>query len=324
MCGMAAVCNRMERMIRRTWLVPAPAGLRCLAPAALRCLVAAALCVLVSSLPLCAQAGAKPLALHVKRSGADDLEIGGEIAGVPKGETRFVTYAELETLPQVTYTVSDDPNLVGTVTITGVALDTLPALLGAKPGAAMVIARCDDDYAGHYPAAYMAAHHPVLVLRINGKLPADWPKGSDGSALGPYFVSQPKFTPSFRVLSHTDEMQVPWGVVRLDVRNEAEVYAPIAPRGPHANDVAVQQGYAIARQSCFRCHDAASDVRTKSGTPWSVLARKAMSDRASFDAYVRNPKSLNMDSQMAASPQYDDATLRALRAYFAVFPEGSR
>jgi cytochrome c2 len=86
----------------------------------------------------------------------------------------------------------------------------------------------------------------------------------------------------------------------------------------------VQQGYAIARQSCFRCHDAASDVRTKSGTPWSVLARKAMSDRASFDAYVRNPKSLNMDSQMAASPQYDDATLRALRAYFAVFPEGSR
>jgi hypothetical protein len=36
---------------------------------------------------------------------------------------------------------------------------------------------------------------------------------------------------------------------------------------------------------------------------------------------VRDPKAINPDSQMAASPQYDAATLRALRAYFADFAE---
>jgi hypothetical protein len=43
-----------------------------------------------------------------------------------------------------------------------------------------------------------------------------------------------------------------------------------------------------------------------------------------FDAYVRRPKSTSSQSQMAASPQYDDATLSALRRYFASFQEPSR
>jgi hypothetical protein len=51
------------------------------------------------------------------------------------------------------------------------------------------------------------------------------------------------------------------------------------------------------------------------------VARRAQNDPAWFDAYVRDPKKINAASQMAASPQYDDATLRALRAYFAEFTE---
>ena len=263
-------------------------------------------------------AAAQRIALHRARTSASDLEIGGELAGVPKGQTRFVRYAELLTLPLETYTVGDDTNFGRTVRITGVALEKLPRWLGATPGARMVIAVCDDAYAAHYPAAYLKAHHPLLVLRVNGKDPAHWPVGVDGVPMGPYMVSHAHYTPSFRVLSHEDEAQVPWGVVRLDFRREQEVYAPIEPR---VRTLLVEQGYTIARQSCFRCHSRAGEGGLKSSRSWGVVARRAQNDPAWFDAYVRNPKKINAATQMAASPQYDDATLRALRAYFMDFSE---
>lgn len=265
---------------------------------------------------------ASRLTLHRTRQSATDLEIGGELAGVPRGETRFVTYRELAALPQESATVSDDTNFVGTVQIAGVALDKLPALLGAAPGASMAIAICDDKYAAHYPATYLEQHHPLLVLKVNGQPPDRWPKGADGFAMGPYMVSHASFKPAFRVLSHTDEAQVPWGVVRLDLRHEATVYAAIEPRGPHAKDAPDMLGYAIARQNCFRCHSNAGEGGEKSSRSWGVVARRSVADPQYFDAYVRNPKKLNPASEMAASPGYDDATLAALRAYFKEFSGG--
>ncbi len=39
------------------------------------------------------------------------------------------------------------------------------------------------------------AHHPVLVLEVNGKPPAGWPKDSVEHKfdMGPYMISNPKF-----------------------------------------------------------------------------------------------------------------------------------
>lgn len=260
--------------------------------------------------------------LHKTRQSAGDLEIGGDLASVPKGETRFVSWADLDALPQQTYTVSDDTNFVGTVKISGIPLEKLPALLGAKADAKMVVAICDDAYNAHYPAEYFMQHYPLLVLRVNGEPPSQWPIGSDGSAMGPYMVSHPVFTSAWQVLAHKDEAQVPWGVLRLDFRNEAEVYAPITPQGSAARDKAVQEGFAIAKQNCFRCHSTGGEGGTKSRQSWEVIARKAANDPRSFDARVHNPRSVDPASQMAASPQYDDATMAALRAYFKSFAEG--
>jgi hypothetical protein len=39
---------------------------------------------------------------------------------------------------------------------------------------------------------------------------------------------------------------------------------------------------------------------------------------------VRNPQALNPHSRMAASPDYDDQTIAALRAYFATFASGEQ
>ncbi len=275
--------------------------------------------VLCGAVCCAALGGEQRIVLHRSRHAASDLEIGGSLEGVPKGETRFVSYEELLRLPQVSYMVSDDTNFGKTVQISGVALEILPALLGAKKDASMVIGLGDDQYAAHYPAAYLRAHHPLLVLRVNGKEPANWPEGVDGVPMGPYMVSHASYAPSFRVLPHEDEAQVPWGVVWMDVRRESEVYAPIEPHGAAANDPLVQHGYAIARQNCFRCHSRSGEGGLKSNRHWEDLAVKAVTDPKYFDAYVLDPKKMNPKSQMAASPEYDEATLGALRRYFSSF-----
>ena len=284
-----------------------------------------ALAALCASAPVCAASNASAQVAHVPlhraRQSPTDLELGGALNGVPRGETRFVSFSDLSRLPLETYTVTDDRGLGKSVRITGLALQKLPSLLGAASGATMVTALCSDDYAAHYPASYVHDHHPLLVLRIDGKGPAQWPKLSAGDSMGPYLVSHPSFKPAFKILNHTDEAQVPWGVVRLDFEPEQQVYAPIAPFGPHANDPLVQQGFTIASQNCFRCHARNGEGGLKSNRPWDVVARRSATDPAYFDAYVRNPQRVNPAARMEGTPTYDDATLRALRAYFKPFAE---
>jgi mono/diheme cytochrome c family protein len=258
-------------------------------------------------------------ALHRTRQHPDDLEIGGDLATVPAGLTRFIAYADLLKLPQVTATVRNDSNFLGPTRISGVLIEALPGLLGAKPDAHLVTAICDDSYTAHYPLAYLQAHHPILVLKINGLDHAHWPIGSDHVPMGPYMISHADFRPTDQVLAHKEEPQIPWGVVRLDLRREADVYRPILPIGPTQNNVSVQQGYLIARENCFRCHDRHGEGGAKANRSWSVVARRALVDPQWFADYVRNPTRINPASQMAPSPQYDSATLAALRSYFLPF-----
>lgn len=281
----------------------------------------------VCAMPLLAFAqepAAARILLHRTRQSASDLEISGELAGVPKGQTRYVRYGELLTLPMESHMVTGDTNFVKPVRVSGVRLEMLPRLLGARRDAGMVTAVCDDAYAAHYPAEYLKAHHPLLVLRVNGQPPPRWPIGTDGVPMGPYMISHASYTPSFHVLAHNDEAQVPWGVVRLEFRNEQEVYAPIVPAATYRQNAAVQQGFVVAKQNCFRCHSSAGEGGLKSNRSWSIVARRSVNEPEYFDAYVLHPKKENPASQMSASPQYDAATLRVLRAYFKTFEETDR
>jgi mono/diheme cytochrome c family protein len=261
--------------------------------------------------------------LHAQRAFASDLEIGGDLIGLPPGTTRYITREALLGLPQVSYTVTDDSNFTGPTKVSGVLLEDLLRDLSAKPRAAMVVAICDDKYRANYPRDYMAAHRPLLVLEVNGKPPAGWPKDSGGHGfdMGPYMVSHAKFTPAFKILSHTDEPQIPWGVVRLEFRDERAVFSPIAPHGPRANDAAVRAGYKIAQQNCFRCHNSGAEGGQKSGVTWAVLAALATSSPEFFVDYVGNPKSKSPGAQMPGNPNYDDETMRALTAYFRTFSD---
>jgi len=249
--------------------------------------------------------------------------LSGALAGLPPESIRYITHDELLAMPQTEFTVTDDMNFTGATKIRGVKLEDLARTLGASPTSDMVVAICDDGYRANYPQAYLAAHHPVLVLEVNGQPPAGWPKDSVEHKydMGPYMISNPKFTPSFQVLSHTDEAQIPWGVVRIEFRDEKIVFGAITPRGPHARDQEVQDGFRIAQQNCYRCHNSGREGGEKSGLPWDVLGAFAAKSPGDFAAYVHAPLSKNKKAQMPSNPQYDKGTLQALAAYFRTFSD---
>jgi mono/diheme cytochrome c family protein len=259
-------------------------------------------------------------ALHMERTSSSDLELGGDLAGISAGLTRFITRVELESLPQATYTVVGDANFSDRTVVSGVPLEELAQLFAAKPKSDMVIAICDDRYLAPYPHSYLSEHHPLLVLAVNGNPPAQWPKSPEGdNDMGPYLISNPAFKPSFKILSHVDEPQIPWGVVRLEFRNQKEVYGAIAPRGSHAEELLVQEGYKIAEQNCLRCHNLNGEGGLKGGHSWQVLSAWAKASPDYFAAYVQNPQSKSPNAKMPGNPGYDNTTLKALTAYFQTF-----
>jgi hypothetical protein len=247
------------------------------------------------------------------RQAPTDLEV---------GTGKFISYQDLLRFPQVSFTTSGDSNFPAPVRVSGVPLDELRRSF--DPKADMVVAICADGYRSSYPAAYLAAHHPVLVLKVDGKAQDGWPKTHDGGELGPYVVSNPDFVPSFKVLAHSDEAQIPFRVVRLTFRDEREVFGAIAPHGDFAPGSPVMDGYLIARQNCFRCHNLGAEGGQMASIPWPVLGAMAKTSPEFFARYVRNPQALNPKSRMEGSPEYDDQTIAALQAYFSTFAAGGK
>ena len=107
--------------------------------------------------------------------------------------------------------------------------------------------------------------------------------------------------------------------MRIEFREEKTVFGAIAPRGPHAQDRAVQDGFRIAQQNCYRCHNSGREGGQKRAVRGSRSARWRQRSPKDFAAYIRAPLAKNPQAQMPGNPQYDDATLAALTAYFQTF-----
>lgn len=260
------------------------------------------------------------LLLHDKRTSPTDLALSGDLPGSSAYAGRFVAYSELLKLPQVTFTVTDDPNFQGRTEIKGVYLDELLRVFNIPGDTTLIGAICDDGYEGHYPVEYRAAHHPILVLTLNGKpLPIESRK-ADGGSYGPYLVSHPFFKSRYRTLAHPEEAQIPNGVLELHFVSEAQVFRAIHPRGDFAADSPQMQGYTIARENCFRCHNAGAYGGRKAGISWASLGRMAGTKPDYFSAYIKDPQAESPYAQMPSFPDYDEATLAALTAYFQVIP----
>jgi len=256
---------------------------------------------------------------HSQRISESDLVISGDLAGLPAGRIRYLSRTDLLALPLVTYTVSDDPNFARPTEISGIPLEELSRALVRDAASYLVVAVCDDGYQAHYTRSYVTNHHPLLVLTVNGQPPERWPKDAEGQgqSMGPYMISHRQFDSNPPGAAH-QEAQIPWGVIKLEFRNERDFFSRIAPLRD-ASAPGVQDGYRIAEQNCLRCHNRDDVGGKKAGHPWLVLSAWATASPDYFESYVHNPKSKNPRAEMPANPDYDSASLQKLTAYFRTF-----
>ncbi len=254
-----------------------------------------------------------------KQASPQDLAVSGDVPGVATGTTGYLSLAELRKLPHVSATVTDDSNFTAPAHIEGVSLDDLLAALHIPGKNTMIAAICDDQYEAHYAADYRAAHHPILVYSLNGKPLATSARTADGGVYGPYLISHAVFKPRYSILSHPEEAQIPNGLLEVRFLNEDKVLAAIKPQGSFAENSPEVQGYRIAREDCFRCHNQGEYGGHKASRTWQRLAKLASEQPDFFSAYIRDPKSQYALAQMPGEPNDDDATIKALTAYFATF-----
>jgi mono/diheme cytochrome c family protein len=282
---------------------------------------------------LCAIAGSaasqsqpvKKLTIALTRNADDDLEVTGMVAGLPAGAVGYVSYAELVALPQITTTIQNDSNFAHQpargVRITGIRLEHLAKALGALPESDLIDALCTDRYRAHYPADYIAAHHPIFALKINRERPAQWAAKAHEYDPGPYFITHADFIPRDKFLTYLEQPQIPENIMRLNFSTVGATFGPITPRGDFPPNSPVAQGFLIAKQNCLRCHSLNDAGGTKSGREWPSLATWAREQPQFFERYVHDPQSVEPHAHMEGSPTYDDATLNALTAYFRTFTE---
>jgi mono/diheme cytochrome c family protein len=257
---------------------------------------------------------------HSTRQAASDLEISGMAQGPTANASGYFSYADLARLPQTEATVDDDPDYPGvTVHVSGVYLATLAAAIEGSSAFDLIDTLCGDGYRSHFPQDYIAAHHPILVLKIDGMAPSEWAAHTKQDDPGPYLIVYEHFVPVFHVLAHADRPQLPTNVVRLNFSTASATFGAIAPRGHFAPDSPEKEGFAIAKQNCLRCHSQGPFGGTKSSLDWDALSTWAREEPSFFARYIHGPSGFGPNARMPGNPEYDAATLAALTAYFRTF-----
>lgn len=269
-------------------------------------------------------AGRSPF--HIERKADSDLEISGKVQGIRPGESRFVAREYLLGLPQVDSFIEHSEVLAGRsepgIPVRGVYLDVLANSLGASSEASSVAAICADGYTSIFPEKYIQQHRPIFVLTIEGLTPHEWAVRHHSFDAGPYFVGYQHFVPSFQVLSHSDRPAEPDGMTKIVFESEEQLYAGIVPGGSAGvPQMELEKGYLIARQNCYRCHNAGTNGGTKASVSWKQIGAVAKKEPQRFKKWVSDPQSIDRKSKMPPNKDYDQPTLSVLQRYFASFAQ---
>jgi hypothetical protein len=274
--------------------------------------------LLALAVGLAPAASARALDLHDDRASPLDLALTGRLTGVPAGGARYARWADLRALPTAKVTVQGD-FVPGPQVLTVVFLDELWKALPVAPGADTLLATCADGYASVFTSDFISRFRPFLVLEINGKGPRDWPPPGLDYNPGPYVITvSAALVPAaagYRDMEHKQ----PWGVTALEVASYADRFGPILSGRLSKPAPGAADGREIWVNSCASCHAGPSGIfgGTKAGRPFPVVAAYALHDRAFFEKYVRDPKSLVPCAKMEPHPHYSAAEMDGLVQFIA-------
>jgi hypothetical protein len=251
------------------------------------------------------------LSSHATRTSPLDLEVFSLQADGTPGPSQFYSYSDLATLPNVTVKVASDPFLNKPATFTGVYLADVYKAIGAVPTKNILGLCCYDRYKDYFDSAYNNQHHPVLVLKWDGKEPDSWPTTADGSPLGPYCVVYENFVRVVTADKYSEAPRIPYGVVSIEISTYDQSIGKIAP--PAGAPPAELNGFKIAMGCCIQCHNQDSTGGSKGHAQWAVL--EGFAEQDFFASFVRDPKTLKPDIDMPAYA-LDAQSMSDLRAYF--------
>jgi cytochrome c2 len=267
---------------------------------------------------------APALPLHDKRSGPNDLAVKGRLIGVPAGESRFVRWSDLATLPTTKLTLTGE-FVPGEQEVTVVFLSDLWAHLPVSAGADSILATCTDGYASVFIDTFIRERRPFLILAINGQGPEKWPPPGLKFNPRPYVISVASVvSPGVESLLDIGHKK-PWGVDTIEIAAFQERFAAFySGRWSDAPPLA-KSGREIWIHSCTSCHAGPADSGTfggtKGGRPFEVLVGHATQNPAYFRTYVRDPKGFASTAKMEPHPHYSDAQLDALIAFLRLPPK---
>ncbi len=255
------------------------------------------------------------------RSSLQHLEVFNINADGSSSVPRYYRFEQLLTLPQITVKTATDPNTQQPATYTGVYLNDLIQALQSSPEGTVLGANCYDGYQQYYDPDYTEKHHPIFLLKYDGKAPADWPKSEHNSPMGPYCVVHENFQSSETIYGYTEAPRIPFGIVSVELTSYALSFGKFG--APDRHNPEVVKGERIAIGSCISCHNNGSAGGKMAQRPWQVLAANSIYNGNYFRQYLVNPQKFKPDVAMPAHPTFDSVTLDALQAYFKTMLSGN-
>jgi hypothetical protein len=192
----------------------------------------------------------------------------------------YYSHDQLLTLPTVTVKTERDPNTNTPATYTGVYIGDLFEAFGADASFDVIGTNSLDHYKQYYDRDYIAKHRPILLLKFDGNLPDDWPPGENGTAFGPYCVVHESFTPVEKIYGYVEKPRSSHAVVSLELTSYSQSLGRFTPKESE-NNPEILKGQKIAVGSCSSFHNI-DNVGGQMGTPWVVLAAKAVTDKDYF------------------------------------------
>ena len=230
-------------------------------------------------------------------------------------KTVYYSYDQLLTLPTVTVKTDRDPNTNTPATYTGVYISDLFEAFDADASLDVIGANCSDGRKQYYDRDYVAKHRPILLLKFDGKPPADWPNSEHGSWFGPYCVVHESFSPTETIYGYVEEPRSAPAVTSLELTSFSQSLGHFTPK-KGGSDPEVVKGQKIAVGSCISCHKFGKAGGRTTNFSLSLLAVMAVNSKDNFRRKVIDPRSVNPMSQMPPHPTFDDNTFNALEAYF--------
>jgi mono/diheme cytochrome c family protein len=183
---------------------------------------------------------------------------------------------------------------------------------GAELGTSEYVFRAKDGYAAPFRGP-LATEVGGYIAFEDAEVPGWEPIGPQKANPAPFYLVWKK-PEQANLESHPR----PWQLATIEMAKFDAVYPHTSPGAPEGSPAA--KGYAIFRDQCVRCHAINREgghVGPDLNVPQNILEYRP---EAQVRAYIKNPMTFRYSS-MPAHPNFADADLDALIAYFGAMKD---